>query len=768
MKGLKAMIRFLFVLVISLYCELLQGSPLSAAGDGVAFFERRIRPILVEHCYECHSSKSKGGLRLDGKSRMLRGGDSGRAVVPGKPEDSLLVESIRYSADSFQMPPKGKLPESVIRNFSQWIKIGAPWPDDGKEEPAIEGEKDFEITAEDRAFWSFQPVTKTAPPTVRNASWAKNPIDSFILGRLEDANLEPAKQADKRRLLRRASFDLTGLPPTPSEIEHFLYNDSNDAFARVVNRLLDSPRYGERWGRHWFDGVRFVSDVGYFNFSDLGWKYRDWVVRALNSDMPYDDFLTHQIAGDLLPDPDGEEVHVDGVIATGVFAMGNYDDQESDKEKLYAEVIDDQIDLIGRQFLGLTLACARCHDHKFDPVSTADYYALGGIFMSSQVLETKSRIAAHRLKIPLDSQAVRKERTRILERIKTLKSTQAKSLKEKSPDASILAEQIEGLRKMLPPGKGDAIGFREGGYDNSRHKAIGDMPIYLRGNPYQLGEVIPRRIPVVFTGADQTAIGHRTNQSGRLELARWIVDRSNPFTARVMVNRIWQYHFGEGLVRTPSNFGIQGKQPSHPKLLDFLADRFMATNWSIKEMHRFIMNSATYQQATEGTEGSMEADPENILLSRFSSRRLSAEEVHDSLLSVSGRLQPRVGGRSGNRAIYGRVGHLYSSLVGNLFDAPATGTIVPRRSESTTALQALFMMNDKSTVVASRAFADRMSEAFNSLHDRIEQAYQTLFARKPSRRELESGVSYLERLSEEGQWAYYQVLLCSNELLYLD
>jgi len=686
------------------------------ASESLEFFEKKIRPVLVERCFKCHGSKAKGGLRLDGRPGMLKGGERGPAIVPGKPGASLLIEAIHYGDDSNKMPPDGKLSAAVIRDFERWVEAGAPWPGGGV--PLAQKKKPgFSITAEQRAFWSFQPVRNVSPPAVAIAAGVKNDIDRFILRRLEQEGIKASARASRRRLLRRATFNLTGLPPTPSELESFLADDSGAGFEKVVDRLLDSPRYGEHWARHWLDGVRYVSDVGYYYFSDLGWRYRDWVIRALNDDLPYDQFVIHQVAGDLLPVPEGKGGYPDGIIATGVLAMGNYDDQESNKEQLYAEVIDDQINLVSRQFLGLTISCARCHDHKFDPISTADYYALGGIFLSSRVLEAKNPVGAHRLKIPLIS-------------------AQGKNI-------------------------GQAIGVQEGGYQNSRHKKIGDMPIYIRGNPLKLGPVTPRRFPLVLAGDNQEPISELTSQSGRLELARWIASPENPLTARVMVNRIWQFHFGRGLVPTPSNFGRSGRRPTHPQLLDYLAGRFVKSRWSLKVMHRLIMNSATYQQDSAGDDSrGAKADPENIFLGRFSTRRLTAEEIHDSLLAVSG--------RKAKRAVYTRAGHEHPSLVASLFDAPATGTIVPRRIESTTAPQGLYMWNDDFVISASRSLTDRLRGGGESDEIQIRGAYELVYGRPAGPQEIGAGKAFLQTRDGTPRWAYFHVLLCSNEFVYLD
>lgn len=739
----------------------------SGTEQGNEFFERKIRPALHNHCFECHTSKSKGGLRLDTRESIIAGGDSGPAIFPGKPDRSRLISAIRYGADSEQMPPKKKLPEDVIKDFEKWIQLGAPWPENQQATPLSGNKKSFKISEEDKNFWAFQPIRMPEIPEIKNSHLSNNEIDLYVLEKLEAEGTKLSTIEGKRAIIRRATYDLTGLPPTPQEVDNFLKDHSEDSFLKVIDRLLDSPRYGEHWARHWLDGVRYVSDVGYYNFSDLGWRYRDWVIRSLNNDLPYDQFIIHQIAGDLLPDPNGRDRYADGIIATGVLSMGNYDDQESDKEKLYSEVIDDQIDLVGRQFLGLTLACARCHDHKSDPISTADYYALGGIFMSSQILETKSRIGAHRLKVPLESENDKKYYASIKDQIDDLKSKLLET-DSSSPEKSKTLTAIARLQESLPSETGVAIGVREGGYENSRHKKIGDMPIYIRGNPYKLGNRAPRNIPSIFTNKNQPTISELTDQSGRLELAHWIANEENPLTARVMVNRIWQYHFGKGLVQTPSNFGQLGLRPSHPELLDFLASKFIQSGWSMKAMHRLIMSSATYQQSSQSHPLLKEKDAENILLGRFSNRRLTAEEIHDSLLAISNQLNPGVGHQKGNRAVYSRVGHEFRSLIGGLFDAPATGTISPKRTESTTAPQALYMMNDPSVIKTAKLLTSTLSKTHSDYIDRIEQAYSLIFSRPPNDRERLLGLNFLKDTDVSFHWMYFHSLLCTNEFLYLD
>ena len=620
------------------------------------------------------------------------------------------------------------------------------------------------VTNEDRQFWSFQQLQKNAPPLASDP-WVHSSIDGFILRKIRESNQTPAPEAPKHIWLRRVTFDLTGLPPTPKEIHEFLSDDSSKSHARVLDRLLSSRHYGERWASHWLDGVRYVEEVGYYNFTDLGWRYRDWVIRALNNDMPYDQFIHHQIAGDLLPNPNGSTVYGDGLVATGFLCMGNYDDQESDKDRLYSEVIDDQIDVITRQFLGLTVSCARCHDHKFDPIPTSDYYAMAGIFMSTRVLDTRSRIGANRLKIQMLSKEEKKHRSKVHREWIELQN-QFDALADKTnPEAMAIERRLDALNALPLPQDGEAMAAQEGAYSNSRLNQIGDMPIYLRGDYRAPGKVVPRGVLSVIAGKHAQPISERTKQSGRLELAKWIADPQNPLTARVMVNRVWQHHFGEGIVRTPNNFGALGQRPTHPKLLDWLAKRFIDSDWSLKKLHREILLSATYRQHSN-VPNSVAADPENKLFGRFNRRRLEAEEVHDALLFVSGRLKTYETQGNEARAVYTHTGHLKPWRFGQIFDSPATGTILAKRSESTSAPQSLFMLNDAAAIKAAHG----LESALNNKHKRnaakLNTVYHTLYTRSPSDNESKWALAYLRQTDKP--WTLYHVLLCANEFLHVE
>ena len=620
------------------------------------------------------------------------------------------------------------------------------------------------VTDEDRQFWSFQPLQKTSSPHAGDP-WVRSPIDGFILRKIRQAGQRPAAEATKRIWLRRVTYSLTGLPPTPAEFAEFDADNSREAYARVVDRLLSTRQYGERWATHWLDGGRYVQEVGYYNFTDLGWRYRDWVIRALNNDMPYDQFILHQIAGDLLPDPNGGSVYGDGLVATGFLCMGNYDDQESDKDRLYSEVADDQIDVVTRQFLGLTVSCARCHDHKFDPIPIKDYYAMAGIFMSTRVLDTRSRIGANRLKIRMLSDEQKKRRNGVISERDELQK-QFDAMPDKSThEARRLERRLDALKAMPLPEDGEAMAAQEGAYSNSRHKKVGDMPIYLRGDYRTPGKVVPRGVLSVIAGKHAQPIGQRTKQSGRLELAKWIADPENPLTARVMVNRVWQHHLGQAIVRTPNNFGALGRAPTHPELLDWLAGRFIDSDWSLKDLHREIVLSATFRQQSNSP-ASAELDPENRLFSRFNRRRLTAEEVHDSLLFVSDRLKPA--GRTGNdaRAVFTHTGHLKPWRFGQLFDSPATGTILAKRDQSTSAPQSLFMLNDRAAVNAARSLANAVGNRYRTNEARLDAVFKTLYSRPPSADEAKWAMAYL--VQTDKPWTLYHVLLCANEFLHVE
>jgi hypothetical protein len=1084
----------------------------------VEFFEKQVRPLLVQRCQKCHrGTKTKGGLRLTSRDDILEGGDSGPAAIAGKPEKSLLVRAVRHLG-AVKMPPKSRLPDREVAILARWIEMGLPWPKGNSTVLGGEGAQ-FRITPEQRKFWSFQSVRRVTPPAVRDTSWSRTALDRFILAKLEANGLRPAGPADKRTLIRRATFDLTGLPPTPAEVEAFLRDKSPGAFARVVDRLLASPRYGERWGRHWLDVVRYTDSFDSRILSGPGtemditeaWRYRDWVVDAFNRDLPYDRFIIDQIAGDLIPADQPGQVNAKGIIATGLLAIGNWGGGDADKEKLLTDIADDQVDVVGRAFLGLTVACARCHDHKFDPISTADYYGLAGIFFSTHILpnvgpktngppmlriplvppaelarrrqrqqtigelekqlqtamdregqlfartmlaqtakylaaawefqdpaaaEAKLPLAEYAARRGLNQYALRQWRdylglgeyrlmtrpvrnvlgnrgvhawkgkpdcpsltvntnpkevsiltfrlpprsvavhpgpkngvavawqspvsatvrisgrvtdadpaggdgvswlidhhtaggrrrlaagdianggaqkfsegkdarrlaavsvrpgdriellvlpkanyicdTTVVELViapedgsavwdltrdlldssheggkgnphsdqygnkavwhfldmadnfrgqapgvagdaalahwhelvhraagKTFKPSQIAEAAEafnkqfmqapgRNPfriqrptdrrflpaqSRALLAKlgrELDDLRKKPLPPVEFANGAQDGGVPGSPQAGTHDVRIHIRGSYARLGEWVPRHFPVILAGEQQAPI---IKGSGRLQLARWIASPNHPLTARVMVNRIWQHHFGDGIVRTPSNFGKLGERPTHPALLDYLADGFVRSGWSIKQMHRLLMLSATYQQSSEAPAATLKADPDNRLFGRMNRRHLEAEAIRDNLLAVAGRLDGTMGGRA-VRDFNGRRRTLYLLTVRSdrsgfrpLFDVADSTAPVEKRAVSTVAPQALFLLNNPFVLELTEALARRVAGDVWTDRTKVNRLYRLFFGRPPGDAESRIGLAFLARAraaekTPQAAWREYcQVLLCTNEFIYVD
>ena len=764
--------------------------PPPATSDGLEFFEAKIRPLLVEKCYSCHSAQSeklKGGLRLDWRGGVLKGGDTGPAIIPADPKSSLLVKAVSYSDPDLQMPPKKRLSAQEVGDLSLWIKMGAPDP---RAEPAKSGVSvakayDYNVL---RKTWAFHTPTAPKIPEIRHPGRARSPIDRFILAKLDENHLIPAKPADKLTLIRRATFDLTGLPPAPEEIDAFLQDHSPDAFARVVDRLLASPHYGECWARHWLDVVRYADSVDSRQIGKPGdieqaWRYRDWVVNSFNRDLPFDQFVVMQIAGDLLPAPVPGGVNSEGIIATTMLAIGRWEQGEADKEKMLTDVVDDQIDVVTRGFLGLTVACARCHDHKFDPIPTEDYYSLAGIFFSSHVLPdpgSKTGDSA-RLRIPLVSEeelALRHEIEKQADRVESdLIIARAKPPASRSEQRiAQLTGDWEDLKHRLAIPVPTAHGIQEGGVPQSAWAGIADAPVLVRGRYDRRGPVVPRRFPRILAGDDQPPV---TRGSGRLELARRIASPSNPLTARVIVNRVWQNHFGEGLVRTPNNFGKLGEKPALPELLDFLATEFVRSGWSIKSLHRAIMLSSAYQRSCEAPAGLAKADPENQWLGRMNRRRLDAEALRDSLLAVAGALDSSVGGppvseiASPRRTLYLSAIRSDRSNYRMLFDAADPTAIVEKRIDSTVAPQALFLLNNSFVLDLAGRLEEKLPPGRGPEKESIVWLYRRLYGRRPNAAEVAIAKGMLKRaresVSEKHAWQEFcQILLCANEFIYVD
>lgn len=1071
-----------------LTCPLVAALALPAFSDPAQFFEKEVRPILAENCFTCHGAeKQKGDLRLDTAASMLQGASRGPVVKAGDPA-SLLFEVLSYTGE-VKMPPDGKLPDEKIAVLQQWVADGAVWPDYGDAAPAADAAKPAGIDYEaGRKHWAYQPIANPATPAVVNTAWAKTGVDAFILNHIEGAGLQPAAAADKRTLIRRATFDLTGLPPTPAEVSAFLADDSSEAFDKLIERLLASPQYGERWGRHWLDVVRYTDSFDSRATAATDpvevWRYRDWVVRSVNEDMPYDEFLRYQIAGDLIPAPGGG-YNRDGLVATGMLAIGNWPQGDADKEKMVSDIVDDQIDVVTRGLLGVTVSCARCHDHKFDPFSAEDYYGLAGIFYSTSILPgpgaktegspilhlplaSKEEIAqravdqqqaealrAERATLVREAQVqwVKQESTRaadyllaaagapgvdpaslnpqvverwarfmnqtgfalmnrvnpnihgkagllgrvgledmpaaaantteealtylsIMQPPKSLivhpapvipvevawrspegitgtvaahiadadascgdgvawklisrKSGQDTTLREGmvgnggmaeiaveealtftpgdfvilriepamghacdstvvdltvtptdapawnlstdvvpafaqgnpwpdaagrpevwwlaesrnglSPDSILFAPWItakaevaagarpaEALRDaarlvqaaLLQPAEGPmaeylakflgesgpfwleappvaqnprlteielalapldarlaqpvelAVGIQEGGVPNTPYAGIRDVKLHKRGNYANLGDTVARRMPVVLAGDVQPPVGEG---SGRLELADWVASKSNPLAARVMVNRVWMLHFGQGLVRTPGDFGKQGMPPTHPELLDYLANEFIHSGWSLKHLHRLMMLSATYQQSAVGNDDAVTKDPENEHFARMNRRKIEAEAVRDSLLAVSGRLDLAMGGlavtdiATPRRTLYLRTVRSNLNTYATLFDGADPTSVVPKRTESLVSPQALFMLNNPFVLGEAETLAAKYAGQ-NDGAAVVRELYETLFARPATEQELGEAMGLLATLgypAEGALAAYIQVLFSSNEFMFVD
>jgi hypothetical protein len=721
------------------------------------FFETRIRPVLVERCYECHSQGSEmvqGGLLVDSREGLLTGGDSGPAIVPGDAAGSLLLEALRY--ESFEMPPDGKLDDKVITDFEHWINAGAADPRTGG--PAER--RTIDLT-EGRKFWCFQPIPSHAAPAVRKAEWPLKDIDPFILAKLEEANLEPAADAERAAWLRRVTFDLIGLPPSVEEIDAFLADESPHAHRRVVDRLLSSPHFGERWGRHWLDLARFAESSGggrSLVFPDA-WRYRDYVIESFNRDKPLDQFIEEQLAGDLMPHRSPAEERQQ-LIATGFLLLGAHNYEEQNKRALEMDVVDEQLDTIGRGLLGMTIACARCHDHKFDPIPTADYYALAGILRSTEVLVHANVSNWTTRPLPMDDaeeEAARKHGAEVKKLQKAIAAAKKRGGDDSEKKIAELKLALAAAKKQSPAPMAMAV---------AEAKAIEDCQICIRGSIAHRGPPIPRGMLQVALVREPPAIA--ADHSGRLELARWIASADNPLTTRVYVNRVWHHLFGAGLVRTVDNFGTTGETPSHPELLDDLASRFAADGWSTKRLVREIVLSRTYRMSSIGDEGAAAVDPENRLLAHMNRRRVDAESLRDAMLSAAGRLDLRVGGRNisdevlaksspttpaeygyeftdTRRSVYTPAFRNRMHELFEVFDFADQNRTVGARNLTTAAPQSLFMLNSAFAMEQARAAAaDALEASEASTEERVVRAFREVLGRAPLPQELQIALAAVE------------------------
>jgi len=733
--------------------------------DQAGFFESKIRPVLVESCLGCHGEKTQiAGVRLDSRAAILGKVDSGPIVVPGKPDESLLIKVIRYNGP-IKMPKSKKLPANQIADLEAWVEMGAPWPKAAASGSIQEGQ----------ALWSLRPLSRPQVPKLAKDKWSINELDSFILKGLLATGLAPTPVADKRTLIRRLSSDLLGLPPTFEEVSAFVGDKAPNAYEKLVDRYLASPRYGERWARHWLDVARYADTKGYVFEEDRNYPhaytYRNWVIDALNRDLPYNQFIEQQLAADLLPGA-MEADDRSSLAAMGFLTVGRrFLNQTPD-------IIDDRIDVTTRGFMGFTVACARCHDHKFDPVPTQDYYSLYSIFNSTK--EGEVPISQKAIRDPWERHRAKLVQTAQAER--QLVSDQVKALRKRDNLPNEVKGVLQGLREEVIP-TGDVLAKLKQAFDpeaQKRHRDLesqiasltketprspefamavleGDNPhdirVFKRGNPGNPGEVAPRRFLAALSSSQKDR-EHWKQGSGRLELAKAIASPENPLTPRVIVNRVWMHHFGHGLVRTPSDFGFQGEKPSHPELLDYLAGRFIKDGWSLKKLHRLIVTSATYRQGSVATSKHYAKDPENRFLGRMNRRRIGLEEMRDAVVAASGTLDTSsVGGKSvdlwaqpftNRRAVYGFVERQNLPGVFRTFDFASPDTTNPKRFQTTVPQQALFFLNSPFAIEHSHKIAGRKEVA--SLADPKEKAkaiYRLVLGRSPSENELAAGGAYL-------------------------
>ncbi len=827
------------------------------ASEGMALFDKQVKPVLAERCYECHSKNAddiEAALELDSPTGMMRGGDSGAVVIPHDVQKSLLLRMLRHEADVSPMPPDERLADEVISAFEEWIRLGAP---DSREDTGPTA-RDERLRAGQR-HWSFQPPQPVEPPRVRKSDWPRSAIDHFVLARMEAAGLTPVADASRRALVRRVFFDLIGLPPSPEEVASFLADDSADSLAKLIDRLLGSPRFGERWGRHWLDVVRYAESSGMeFNFTyPHAWPYRNYVIDALNQDKAYDVFLREQIAGDLMTVDENEssEVIEARLVAPSILAFGPKRHNSSGVE-FQMDVADDQIDTIFRSTLAMTVACARCHDHKFDPIPTKDYYALAGIFLSTEPLygtikqkysnnptdllpigpnaatkhaaaeeyekkiqEAEQQLAAKREKL---TEATEAEQVATAKKIAAEKriQTETAALKEgataelaatEALDQAIaslqtatdlvttlkgeigsLETRLAELKQNRPPRPQYAMSARD-------RAQPADTKVAIRGNFRDRGEVVPRGFLSTLPVVSPSKIG--VNSSGRLELAHWITSPENPLTARVMVNRIWHHLFGRGLVTSVDNFGLIGKQPSHPQLLDTLAIQFMRDGWSVKRMVRAMMLSRAYQLSSESDAENMNIDPDNRLLWRAIPRRLEAEAIRDAILSVSGQLDlerpsgstvtslgdqlvrgiptEKIQPPGNHRSVYLPVVRDYVPELFDLFDFPSPSLVSGSRSVTNVPAQALYLRNSTFIAEQARHAAKRLLASKDATNDaeRADLAVQWLYARTISDAERDGALQLVQEIQltkpDDGNqkihaWAaWFHTLFITAEFRYL-
>ena len=753
--------------------------------DGADYFEKKIRPIFVEHCYSCHSAKAKatkGGLRLDTRDGLRQGGESG-TVVKANDESSLLLLTVSHAENVPAMPPEGKLPAAAVAELRRWVKLGAPLP--AATVKAAVGESG-------RKFWAFQPVAERPAPKVSDPKWPITKADFFALKKLDEQEFAPAPAADRRTLIRRVYVDLVGLPPTLEQVEAFVADARPDAYARLVDGLLASPRYGEKWGRHWLDVARYAEDNSTNENTckppRFPYRYRDWVLGAFNADVPFDRFIRLQLAADLIPGTEPADY-----AALGYLGLSPVYHKEPKLSKdviaaIVADEWDERVDAVTRGFLGLTIACARCHDHKFDPISTEDYYAFAGVMANTQLAERPLTAEPDKD----DATAVRLDLLDATLRLGYAKEMRGTAVKEKKDTAEFdrqikaFEAKVADLRKRdrTPDGPIANVVRDAGTWVNGDDPAwtvidyrpgkSRDLPVFIRGNPARPGEVIPRRFPTVLSAKPRPF----QHGSGRRELADAIVTDSAGLTARVFVNRTWGWVFGRHLVTTPSNFGELGDRPTHPELLDDLAARFVANRWSMKWLVRELVMSAAYRQSSRHDEKFAAADPENRWLWRAPRKRLDLEAWRDAMLQASGQLDLSGGGPSDNldalksvrRTVYGKVSRERPADIHRLFDLPDPKGHGEKREATTTPLQQLYFLNSPFVRQAATALVKATTAG---VCDEVgaKALFRRVLLRDPTTEELKTALKLIRPAKESDKPAWEllaHALLASNEFLFLN
>lgn len=802
--------------------------------EDVRFFVERVQPILKKNCLECHGDNPDelgGGLALISRKTILSGGDSGSAVDLEHLSDSILLDAINYG--SYEMPPDGKLKKEEIDTITEWVRKGMPWPaGDAEKEVERKSHTVPEVNAETKAFWSFQPVTVGDPPQVKQLDWCHNEIDRYILSSLETAGLKPSPTAARADLIRRAYYDLIGLPPTREQVDAFVNDTRADAWPRLIDELLASPHYGEKWARHWLDVVRYAESNSFERdgTKPFIWRYRDYVIRSFNDDKPYDQFLIEQLAGDELENPSN-----DAIIATGYYRLGQWDDEPADPKQALYDDLDDILATTTQSMIGLTVNCARCHDHKIDPIPQTDYYQMLAFFRNVRRYGERSHESVERA----STTTVEKQVPPSAEEVQEYETKLADALRRKQEIVDLVKGDFEPVEheefqyernherlvhKRIQKGvitqkqfdqfwhgHHDAMRLRDNPPTSERvlcvtesGAKVPETKLLIRGNPHVEGDTVePQFVSVLSPPQPEIAPPVHGKSSGRrLALAKWITSEQHPLTARVMVNRLWQYHFGRGIVRSSNDFGFQGDRPTHPQLLDYLAQRLMDGDWKLKDLHREIMLSNTYQMSNQFNEQAYAQDPLNHLFWRFDMRRLTAEELRDSMLAVNGRLNresmygPSVftklsdevlAGQSipgdgwGNsspedqlrRSIYIHVKRSLRVPILSNFDAADTDATCPVRFNTTQPTQALGLLNGQFSNSEAAEFAKMIAAERAELRDQISGVLERVTQNSPRTEDVEEGVRLVENwrtsgLSNEQSLQFYCLLAFNlNEFVFV-